>query len=44
MPDWQSHPTAICEAESIGADARDILREIRALDGTIRARLLYQRA
>jgi D-3-phosphoglycerate dehydrogenase len=34
----------VMEAESIGADARDILREIRALDGTIRARLLYQRA
>ena len=34
----------VMEAESIGADARDILREIRALEGTIRARLLYQRA
>ena len=34
----------VMEAESIGAGARDILREIRALDGTIRARLLYQRA
>ncbi len=34
----------VMEAESIGADARDVLREIRALDGTIRARLLYQRA
>ncbi|KPH78852.1 phosphoglycerate dehydrogenase [Bosea vaviloviae] len=34
----------VMEADSIGADARDILREIRALDGTIRARLLYQRA
>ncbi|HEV7256562.1 MAG TPA: phosphoglycerate dehydrogenase [Bosea sp. (in: a-proteobacteria)] len=34
----------VMEAESIGADARDILREIRALDGTIRARLLYQRS
>ncbi|PZO03320.1 MAG: phosphoglycerate dehydrogenase [Hyphomicrobiales bacterium] len=34
----------VMEAESIGADARDILREIRSLDGTIRARLLYQRA
>ena len=33
----------VMEAESIGADARDILREIRALDGTIRARLLYER-
>jgi D-3-phosphoglycerate dehydrogenase len=34
----------VMEADSIGADARDILREIRGLDGTIRARLLYQRA
>ncbi|KPF63191.1 3-phosphoglycerate dehydrogenase [Bosea sp. AAP35] len=34
----------VMEAESIGADARDILREIRELDGTIRARLLYHRA
>lgn len=34
----------VMEADSIGDDARDILREIRALDGTIRARLLYQRA
>ncbi|HEY5797177.1 MAG TPA: phosphoglycerate dehydrogenase [Bosea sp. (in: a-proteobacteria)] len=34
----------VMEADSIGADARDILREIRSLDGTIRARLLYQRA
>ena len=34
----------VMEAESIGADARDVLREIRALEGTIRARLLYQRA
>jgi len=34
----------VMEAESIGTDARDILREIRALEGTIRARLLYQRA
>jgi D-3-phosphoglycerate dehydrogenase len=33
----------VMEADSIGADARDILREIRGLDGTIRARLLYQR-
>ncbi|WP_324132044.1 phosphoglycerate dehydrogenase [Bosea sp. (in: a-proteobacteria)] len=33
----------VMEAESIGADARDILREIRALDGTIRVRLLYER-
>ncbi|OYW65484.1 MAG: D-3-phosphoglycerate dehydrogenase [Bosea sp. 12-68-7] len=33
----------VMEAESIGADAREILREIRALDGTIRARLLYER-
>ncbi|PTM41186.1 D-3-phosphoglycerate dehydrogenase [Bosea sp. 124] len=34
----------VMEADSIGADARDILREIAALEGTIRARLLYQRA
>jgi len=34
----------VMEADSIGADARDILKEIRSLDGTIRARLLYQRA
>lgn len=34
----------VMEADSIGADARDILREIRSLEGTIRARLLYQRA
>jgi D-3-phosphoglycerate dehydrogenase len=33
----------VMEADSIGADARDILREIRGIDGTIRARLLYQR-
>jgi D-3-phosphoglycerate dehydrogenase len=33
----------VMEADSIGADAREILKEIRALDGTIRARLLYQR-
>jgi D-3-phosphoglycerate dehydrogenase len=31
------------EADLVGEAARDILREIRALDGTIRARLLYQR-
>jgi D-3-phosphoglycerate dehydrogenase len=34
----------VMEADSIGAEAIDVLREIRALDGTIRARLLYQRA
>jgi D-3-phosphoglycerate dehydrogenase len=34
----------VMEADSVGADALDVLREIRALDGTIRARLLYQRA
>lgn len=33
----------VMEADSIGAGARDILKEIRALPGTIRARLLYQR-
>ncbi|CAN7713890.1 phosphoglycerate dehydrogenase [Bosea sp. LjRoot9] len=34
----------VMEADSVGPEARDILREIAALDGTIRARLLYQRA
>lgn len=34
----------VMEAEGVSsAEATDILREIRALDGTIRARLLYQR-
>ncbi len=33
----------VMEADSIGVEARDILKEIRSLDGTIRARLLYQR-
>lgn len=33
----------VMEADSVGAEAIDVLREIRALDGTIRARLLYQR-
>lgn len=33
----------VMEADSVGADARDVLKEIRALPGTIRARLLYQR-
>ena len=33
----------VMEADLVGEAARDILREIRALDGTIRARLLYQR-
>lgn len=33
----------VMEADLVGETARDILREIRALDGTIRARLLYQR-
>jgi D-3-phosphoglycerate dehydrogenase len=34
----------VVEAEGVsGADAREILHAIRALDGTIRARLLYQR-
>jgi D-3-phosphoglycerate dehydrogenase len=33
----------VMEADSVGAEAVDVLREIRALDGTIRARLLYQR-
>ncbi|WP_089173309.1 phosphoglycerate dehydrogenase [Bosea sp. AS-1] len=35
---------AVIEADGVSiTEARDILREIRALDGTIRARLLYQR-
>ncbi|MGY6248253.1 phosphoglycerate dehydrogenase [Bosea thiooxidans] len=35
---------AVIEADGVTSpEARDILREIRALDGTIRARLLYQR-
>ncbi|SEG25449.1 phosphoglycerate dehydrogenase [Bosea lathyri] len=33
----------VMEADRIGREARDILKEIAALDGTIRARLLYQR-
>ncbi len=34
----------VIEADGVtSAEAREILREIRALDGTIRARLLYQR-
>ncbi|MCO5090096.1 phosphoglycerate dehydrogenase [Bosea sp. (in: a-proteobacteria)] len=34
----------VVDADGVsGADARAILREIRALEGTIRARLLYQR-
>ncbi|RDJ22064.1 phosphoglycerate dehydrogenase [Bosea caraganae] len=33
----------VMEADRSGADAQDILAEIRALDGTIRARLLYER-
>lgn len=34
----------VIEADGLSsANARDVLREIRALDGTIRARLLYQR-
>jgi D-3-phosphoglycerate dehydrogenase len=32
----------VMEADRIGREARDILKEIAALDGTIRARLLYQ--
>lgn len=35
---------AVIEADGVSiTEARDILHEIRALDGTIRARLLYQR-
>ncbi len=35
---------AVIEADGVtSSEASDILREIRALDGTIRARLLYQR-
>jgi D-3-phosphoglycerate dehydrogenase len=35
---------AVIEADGdTSSEASDILREIRALDGTIRARLLYQR-
>jgi hypothetical protein len=30
------------EADGVGSVTRDILAEIRALDGTIRARLLYE--
>ena len=33
----------VIEADPVGEVARDTLREIRALDGTIRARLLYDR-
>jgi D-3-phosphoglycerate dehydrogenase len=33
----------VMEADRSGTDAQDILAEIRALDGTIRARLLYER-
>jgi len=34
----------VMEADGVSsAEARDILKEIRVLDGTIRARLLYQR-
>jgi D-3-phosphoglycerate dehydrogenase len=33
----------VMEAEALGDESRDILGEIRALDGTIRARLLYER-
>jgi D-3-phosphoglycerate dehydrogenase len=33
----------VMEAEALGDESREILREIRALDGTIRARLLYER-
>ena len=31
------------EADPVGEVAREIIEEIRALDGTIRARLLYER-
>jgi D-3-phosphoglycerate dehydrogenase len=34
----------VIEADQTGAEARAILAEIRALEGTIRARLLYDRA
>ncbi|SIR57395.1 MULTISPECIES: phosphoglycerate dehydrogenase [unclassified Bosea (in: a-proteobacteria)] len=35
---------AVIEADGLSsAEARDVLREIRAMEGTIRARLLYQR-
>jgi D-3-phosphoglycerate dehydrogenase len=33
----------VMEADEAGPAARDLLEEIRALDGTIRARLLYER-
>ncbi|HEV7873890.1 MAG TPA: phosphoglycerate dehydrogenase [Enterovirga sp.] len=33
----------VMEADEAGRAARDLLEEIRALDGTIRARLLYER-
>lgn len=33
----------VMEADRSGTDAQEILKEIRALDGTIRARLLYER-
>lgn len=33
----------VMEADPVGEVARDIIEEIRALDGTIRARLLYER-
>jgi len=32
----------VLEADNVGDDAAAILDEIRALDGTIRARLLYE--
>ena len=32
----------VMEADSVGTEAVDVLREIRALDGTIRARLVYE--
>ena len=31
------------EADPVGEVAREIIEEIRTLDGTIRARLLYER-
>ena len=33
----------VMEADPVGEVAREIIEEIRALDGTIRARLLYER-
>ena len=34
----------VIEADDIGRDTADILRDIRALEGTIRARVIYDRA